>query len=233
MYSYSVKICPGDLDASGKLHTCILFMLSQEAADIDNTSLGIGKRETTDRGLLWVIIWQKAEIYSLPTYDDIITVETWPGKQRHMLFLRYTRFLDKNGNVLADMSATWVLISKDSRQLISPEDYGISFKETITGFEISPPKAPQKLDTDKFSYFIAPYSYTDMNGHLSNTRYFDIAEDLIPDIAVSKTPKRISVEYSSEILMGEKIKISYGSKDEKYFFSGDGDVHKFTLLYEY
>ena len=77
-------------------------------------------------------------------------------------------------------SALWTLVDEQTRKVVFPEKYGVVIEGEVTGQEIALPSSPRKLELTEADPFQVPYSYVDLNGHMNNTRYFDLAEDCIP-----------------------------------------------------
>ena len=227
------KLGGSDVDMHMKLRTSTMFSLMQQAASMHCDALDLGPEHTIGRGFLWVITRQKAEIISMPKYEDDIILETWPGNTKHVIFPRYYRFLDKNGNVLVNASSVWTLIDASARTLATYDKHGISLEGLVTGEEITLPRAPQPIDFSVQREFIVPYSYIDLNGHMNNTRYFDLAEDLIQSPAMGDTLKSILVEYSNEARLGEKLNVNIGQDGKKYFVCGSTDKPIFKILLDY
>ena len=233
MYSRKLTVKSTDVTLKNTLRPSMLLTMVQEATVDHTTKLGFGKGKTFDNGFLWVILKQELRITRMPRYDETVKLETWPGDTMHMFFPRYSRMLDENGEVLATVSAIWTLIDSNSRCLIDPAKEGIDIHGESIGKDLPFPSGIKHIPVTSSIEYTVPFSAADINGHLGNMRYLDIAEDLIPEISSAKDPKTILCEYSSEIRYNEKITISFGSDGNRCYFSGDGDKHKFSLLFEY
>ena len=178
VYEKQYKLCSCDVDMYRRLRLSQLFTFTQEAAIHHTEILGAGREKTLDRGFLWVITMQHAEITRLPEYDEEITLTSWAGKTMHVMFPRYFEVADKNGECIIKGSALWVLMDANSRKLVFPDVEGISIDGIQTGREYKLPTPLKPQDTDKTELFTVPYSFCDINGHMTNTRYFDLAEDI-------------------------------------------------------
>jgi len=222
-----------DVNMYKKLKTSSLFSLLQQAASEHCLQLGYSSEYTMNRGFLWVITRQKAEILSLPSYEDVISIETWPGPTRHVIYPRYYRILDSTGNVLINASSVWTLIDANTRSVATYDRHGIRLDGTVTGYEISLPRAPEQIEFKWEHDFVVPYSYIDLNGHMNNTRYFDLAEDMIQSPAAGDMLKALTVEYSNEALLNETINIKIGQDDKRYYICGDTDKHIFKIFLDY
>lgn len=216
-----------------KLRTSSMFSLMQQAASMHCDALGLGPEHTIGRGFLWVITRQKAEILSLPGYEDEIVIETWPGITKHVIFPRYYRILGSDGKVLVNASSVWTLIDARTRSLATFDKHGISLEGLVTGEELTLPRAPQTIEFSSEHQFTVPFSYIDINGHMNNTRYFDLTEDLIESSAAGDVLKSIVVEYSNEARLGERLCVSVGQNGKKYYVCGSTDKPVFKILLEY
>jgi acyl-ACP thioesterase len=78
-----------------------------------------------------------------------------------------------------------------------------------------------------------PFSFVDLNGHMNNTRYFDLAEDMIGESAKGRQLKEISTEYSSEIKIGESMELKWGNEDDLYYLEGNTERRVFRMSLKY
>ena len=74
VYSTSLRLRNKDVNLHRRLRTSTLFELLQEASIKHTEDLGMGRDKTLDKGLLWVVTLQRAEITRMPEYDETITV---------------------------------------------------------------------------------------------------------------------------------------------------------------
>ena len=234
MYTRTLRLKNKDVDLHRRLRTSTLFELLQEASIAHTEALGMGREKTLDKGLLWVVTLQRAEIARMPVYDETITLETWPGETMHVLFPRHYRVLTEDGTPLIRASALWALVDEKTRRVIFPARYGVAIDGMVTGNEIELPSPPRKAEAGSEALFGVPYSYVDLNGHMNNTRYFDLAEDHIPAAAQGRPLRLVETEYAGEALMGDVISIAVEeSQDGEVFVSGDCGKKIFRMKFVY
>lgn len=227
------KLGNADVDMHLKLKTSAMFSLLQQASALHCEALDLGPEHTVARGFLWVITRQKAEITRLPRYEEEIVIETWPGPTKHVIYPRYYRIKDSDGNVLLRVSSVWTLIDANTRTLATQDRHGIRLDGLITGDELTLPRAPREMEISRSHDFTVPYSYIDMNGHMNNTRYFDLAEDFIPSPSAGDKLRAVTVEYSNEARLGELIRVGIGQDGNNYYINGSTDKQIFRMLLEY
>ena len=233
VYSLSLRLRNKDVNLHRRLRTAMLFELLQEVSIRHTEDLGMGRTKTLDRGLLWVVTLQRAEIARMPEYDETITVETWPGETMHLLFPRYYRVLDGTGTPILSASALWALVDESTRRMVFPDRYGVEIRGVVTGNEIALPSPPRRAEGENVTQFVVPFSHLDLNGHMNNTRYFDLAEDRIPAAAEGKPLRRIEVEYANEARLGDELRITREDFPGGCRISGDTEKKIFRMQFEY
>ena len=230
VYQYEYRILSSDTDANRRLRLSRLMTMLQEASIAHTTELGMGREKTLDRGLLWIVTLQQARIARLPEYDEPIRVKSWPGKTMHLLFPRYYRIEDKKGNALVEASALWALMDEKTRRVVFPELYGVKIRGVHTGREIPLPVAPRMPQDGEPDTFTVPFSYVDLNGHMNNTRYFDLAEDRMPAALRCRPITGVQTEYAKEAKEGEAILLRSEVTSDTFLLCGEQNGAKLFRL---
>lgn len=230
IWTRSYKVLNKDVNMFQDMRTSRLMELIQEACIAHTEALGMGRNKTLDQGLLWVVLQQTMKIRRMPVFDEEITLETWPGNTMHVLFPRFFAVLDPQGNSLLEGSCLWALINAETRKMIFPDRYGIEITGDETRTQPALPTPIQRLETSQKRFFTVPFSYCDLNGHMNNTRYFDLAEDTMHAIAEGKKPASITTEYAKEARYQETIQVSWQEDDHSCYLSGDTDRNCFRIL---
>ena len=169
----------------------------------------------------------------MPEYDEELLLKSWPGKTMHLFFPRYYQMETEGGEILLRASALWTLVDQQTRKVVFPEKYGVAIEGEVTGQEIALPSSPRKLELTETVPFQVPYSYVDLNGHMNNTRYFDLAEDSIPASAAGKALRLVQTEYVSEARLGAALQVRWGEENGAFFLLGEGEKPVFRMRLEY
>lgn len=233
IYSEKFTLANKDVDLYRRLRTSRLFEMLQAVSVAHTEQLGAGRQQTLDHGILWVVIQQSIQIHRMPAYEETITVETWPGRTMHVLFPRYYEVKDAHGSVLIQGSSLWTLIDQKTRKMVFADDYGIDIAGNEQKEHLPLPKALHQEETEHHVSFTVPYSYCDLNGHMNNARYFDLAEDNTPCAAAGACLQAIAVQYSQEIRYGSTIDLNWAQKGSVLFLSGDEKQNHFRMKLTY
>ncbi len=233
MFSQELLLRSKDVDLHRRLRTSRLFELLQEASIRHTEQLGMGREKTLDKGILWVVGLQRAEIRRMPVYDEQLVLKSWPGKTMHLFFPRYYRLETAAGEELLNASALWTLVDQSTRKVVFPEKYGVVIQGESTGQEIGLPASPRRLELTEALPFQVPYSYVDLNGHMNNTRYFDLAEDCIPASREGRALRLIQTEYVSEARLGDALQVRWGGDGKAFYLLGEAEKPVFRMRLEY
>ena len=229
-FKLEYKIRNRDVDINKELKLSRLLEMFQEISITHTQNLGAGREKTLDKGFLWVIIQQDVHIYKLPEYDDELILESSPGKTMHVLFPRYYRLKDKEGNLLVKGSALWALIDANTRKLVFPDKHNIE----ISGEEdpdIDLPSVIPTLETLNSREYEVLYSYCDLNGHMNNTVYFDLAENIIKKENPDFNYTHLQSEFKHEIPYKSLFTVNWINKDNQYYFLGNNENICFKIMF--
>ena len=228
-YHIEYKILSSDVDLHRRLRLSRLFTLLQEAAIAHTEALGFGRGKTLDRGWLWVVALQQLRIQRLPVYDEHIVLDSVPGETMHTLFPRYYRISDASGSELLTVSSIWTLMNAETRSMASPQETGVLIHGMAADWDCFFPKPPKAaVDTAPVSWTV-PYSVTDLNGHMNNARYLDLAVDAMPARLRELPLREIQAEYAAELRLGDSMELRAEAREHSFLFSGFTDKRIFRL----
>ena len=232
-YSVRYTLKNKDVNLFRKLRTSALFELLQEASIAHTEILGMGREMTFDRGFLWVVLQQRIDITRMPEYGETITIETWPGTTMHVLFPRYYQVKDEEDQVLMNGSAVWALVDEQTRRMIFPDRNGIMIEGEMTGRETDLPLPLKRTETDHQASYTIQFCDCDLNGHMNNTRYFDLCENLLEHPARGKDPVKITAEYVQEARFRETVTVNWSEDENAAMLYGETEKTCFRMRFEY
>ena len=238
IYEKAYQLKSSDVNRWQRLRTSVLMRWLQEAAIAHTEELGMGRDKTLDRGILWIVSLQRTEILRMPVYDEKIIVRSWPGKTMHVFFPRYYELVSEDKQeTLVRASALWMLLDEKTRRFVFPDTYGIVIEGCMTGREAALPASPKSLPLTEEKRFAVPFSYVDLNGHMNNTKYCDLADDLLPFEKEGQLLKMLSAEYLHEIREGQDVRLrwGFGEGTPSAFLTGEDEAGTalFRLRLEY
>lgn len=219
IYKETLIVDSNDINPDLTLKIPSLFKYLQDLGMNGCELIGAGKKETLDKGLLWVYTRVYVEIYSLPTYQQEIEMITYPGKTSACFFPRYYKIMDSKGKVFIKASSMNVLIDKKTRSLVMnpplPQIDGVHFDDELDKPGRAIIKSSNSIGTHKVQF-----SEIDLNGHLNNTKYIETIINLKDrSFYESHKIKSILINYDKEISEKALIELR-GNVDESFEVEG-------------
>lgn len=196
-----------------------LYTLARELESIAEehaTMLGVGGDVLLPQGITWVLIKREALIHEMPVKGQQVTIETWPGKTRHGFFPRRFRFIDEEGKLLIECACQWALMDINERTMITSKDFDLTGTKR-EGEQKAPASKVVFPELTKSVERVVKAEEIDRNGHLNNAHYLRWIDQILPEgFSVSE----LWIEYSKEILEGEKVLLCYEIAEDAVFVKG-------------
>lgn len=177
IFTMSHQVDSTETDMFSRMRLSAFFRLLQKVSVLHCEALGAGRAVTLDRGILWVVTMHHGEFTRMPDYEEKVIIETWPGKTMYSLFPRYYRMTDMGGRELAKVSSIWTHVDMKTREVVPPAESGISIDQVVTGKEVPLPAVPVSIPSESTVIYKVPYSNIDLNQHMNNSCYYDLAEN--------------------------------------------------------
>ncbi len=220
VYIINKEITSVEVDFNLDTKLSNIFLFFQEVSSIQSEVFHIGKADTLDKDLHWVITRFNVEITRLPKYGEHIKVLTYPGSSNILFFNRHYRILDEKDNVLVKASSIWCVID-DKTHMVKKDPFN-GLKLPVVNMEDElplPNKVTYKEGKLEYKKTIR-YSDIDLNNHLNNTRYIELIQDAF-DIDFYKSHKltTLTINYLSELKLNDEVSI-YKDEDEEITIRG-------------
>ena len=174
-------------------------------------------------GLMWVVVRYEVCFERPVLSGENLCFQTWALPFRHKMSQRNVLLLDPDGETVLKAAGVWAVVDRETRKMIEPADYPLSFGTEVGDISLSRPSAPEKTELMHQLTYAVQEADLDMNLHMNNTRYFDLAESVLPASDREKQLRLVRAAFFNEARQGETIELSWGEKRNVRFFSGKKD----------
>lgn len=210
VYKQQFTLSNMHVDRYGRAKPATLLYFVQEAAGQHCRLLAVDQAKLSPKHLFWAVSRTRVQITRLPRLGETVSVETWPMPTTRVAYPRSVVAYDSQGNELFRSISLWVLMDDRTRAMILPDKSGISVDGTLTGTELSVPRAIAARPMERATAKTVGYSLLDGNGHMNNTYYMDWVADLLPSEFHQDHPVReFTVCYMNEAREGDKVDLSF------------------------
>ncbi len=208
-----------------RLKLSSFFDIMQDGAYKNADDYGYGFYDMVDKGLIWVISRIKVIWENDAYFEDELEFSTW-AKGLERLFFRRDYLLKSNSKTVAKATALWLIIEEKSRRPQRPTvitDYQTKFIEESAIDEV-----PRKIDIIEDTEFVFSKSVRhcdlDINGHMNNERYVELALDALPQGYFEKQLKTFEIEFKQESKFGDELIMTRKVLDNSVYVRACNDL---------
>lgn len=220
-YSEQIFINRHDADFMGYLKPGSLLRYAQQVATDQNTHLGFTPEFFVENHFVYLLAKQALEFYRVPRIDETLTVTTVPEKSRRAVNKRLTLVQDEQGKEVAFVDSRWVLVDTETRRIMrraSPLTEPYWNDRVERELEQNFPRAQELTDMPPRR---ADYLLCDLNGHLNNCCYADLACTAVPLEQVRRAPIRtMRIVYHREVPLGQMLSLAFGAAEGGWYTLG-------------
>jgi len=218
MYEKKYHLVVTDVDSYLDLRMSSFFQMMQDVAVEHAEILGIGKSETIDKGLFWVITRIALTVYKMPKYLDTVILRTYPGNDMKFIFPRYFQLVSESGEVLITASSSWCVLNKaDHRINLNPFNGKVLPTEHLDIEEPLPRKVTYNDELNEVERRSVRFSDIDLNSHLNNTRYIEYIFDTHSKEFYDKYQiHKLTINYEHELKAGDTVELLSNNQNPEY-----------------
>jgi acyl-ACP thioesterase len=194
-----------------------VLALFQDCSEDLTEGWGVGLDAMLEKGIIWVAAKVECQVRRLPEHCESVTVRGWAGRSRSGICPFHYELIDGSGQSAITGCSMWVLSDLETHSMMSPNIPKISLPtpepEGAPMPRMSPIKPPESFQETTRPVL---FSETDINGHLTNTRYVDWICDLAPMEFHKTHPMRgLRINYRSETFPGENVPLRWSLDDTR------------------
>ena len=211
-----------DFDRYGRLRPETILDIFQDVATMHAESLGTGRDDMLEHGVVWVVVRMKYEVVREPEHFQVVTARTWPHTLTNFSFMRDYELLDEAGDILVRASSEWVLMNLETRRFVKMKSLYDGPTDFVAdrSFDGKMRKVPSFDEDNRPVYEVMPTnSDIDLNGHVNNARYTNfIVDALDPDERGSV--RTFQIDYRHEAFPGEPLLVHSRVEEGRVLLKG-------------
>lgn len=219
---FTEKIKPGvkDIGKDNKIKNRAILEILENVGSYHSDKVGYGVLDIENTQLTWILLDWKLKVLNRPKYGQTLTINTWGRNMQKFFTYRDYEIYDESNNLCVIATSKWALINVKTGKL---------FRLTEDVINRYSPELKQVFNNEKIEKLIVPEKFSnimeykvirkdiDLNGHLHNLYYLDLAYEALPEDVYENRPfDNIEITYKKEIKIGDKIICKYSELEDKH-----------------
>ena len=209
-------------DCNNNLHLSGLLKFTQQVCFEHMELYGLPYESMFDMGMIFMLSKVYIRIHQMPRPNQQLKLRTCPLTPVGAQFLRAVTFEEETtGQELVRVYTSNLLVNPQTRKILRPAAFthplnAGDFPESMNIFKIAQPEvlhpAPDRP---------VRYSDIDLNGHINNTVYADIALDALDySLPATREIREFVIQYQSEAKPEDSLNLQTGSHDPNRWYVG-------------
>ena len=219
-----------DIDQETNLTNKAILSMFEDMGGLHSDLAGYGLKQIEETRISWVLLHWKFKILKHIKYiDGPIKVKTWSRGLFHACTYRDFELYNSKGELCVVGTSKWTLIHLE-KGLTRITDDILDKYTTETRFvldeELSKLREPEEI--------INIYNYTvqrsdiDINNHMHNLRYLDLAYEALPENIYNNTTtfNNVEIMYKKGATLGTNLNCYYTNLNNEHIVTIKGDDNK-------
>lgn len=207
-----------DIESSYKATNKALLKYLENVACKHSNEVGYGINNIEKTKVVWILLDWKFKVIERPQYGQTIKVRTWSRKMEKCSAYRDFEVYDENEKLLVIATTKWAIIDLETRKIkrMSEElakEYKSEPERSVFKEEIEKLHEPET--EEKSIQLKTRRTDIDINNHVNNLNYLDLAYEILPEEIYKQDLKNIRITYKQQTIPGETVSVSYTNQEGK------------------
>lgn len=238
IFKEKFKIQLKDIGKENYIKNRAILEIFENIGTYHSDMAGYGPNDIEKTGVSWVLLDWKLQVLKRPKYGQNLNVNTWGRTMKRSYTYRDFEMYDEQHNLCVIGTSKWVLVNANTGKITRINEevlkkYQIEEKSVFNIEELDKLKVPETYSLE-MNYKVCRRDI-DLNGHMHNLYYLDLAYEALPQEVYEKRPfDSVRIQYKKEIKLGDIVKCRYTFEDGKHIITicseDNARVHAIIIL---
>lgn len=229
-----------DINSNLELSNKGILSFFEDIGGFQSNEAGLGIKDIEQTRLSWILLHWKIKVLKNLKYDgNPVKVRTWSRGIKRACCMRDFELYDSNNELCVIGTSKWTLIHFDKGLVRLTDDLVHKYvydSKSVFGDDFEFKKLIEPDNYSSIYEYIVSRRDIDINNHMHNTYYLDLAYDALPkDIYENNSFNNFEIMYKNAALLGEKLKCFYSFVDGEHFVTikneDESKLHAIIKLY--
>lgn len=242
IFKENFKIQLKDIGKNNYLKNIGILEILENIGTHHSDIVGYGPNNIQEKGVSWVLLDWKIQVLNRPKYGQNLNVNTWArpinGEIKKTHTYRDFEIYNQQNELCVIGTSKWVLVDINTGRIARINDevikkYELEDRSVFNNEELGKINTPEVFNNE-LEYNVARRDI-DLNGHMHNLYYLDLAYETLPQDVYEKRPfDNFRIQYKKEIKFGDVIKCKYTFDNNEHivtiFNENNTKVHAIIIL---
>ena len=210
-----------DTNLKQELTNTSLLRFLEDIAGMHSEKVGYGATSIESTKRTWILLAWKVKVFKRAKMNETVKVVTWSRMIEKFYAFRDFKVFDKDDNLLAIATSKWIYMDTENLKIVKvQEDVASCYEsEPESVFEEISDIKLKEPDSDYINEieFKITRNLIDINNHVHNIHYMDIAKEALPeDVYLNDELNSFEIMYKKEIKAGSLVKAYYTYENEEH-----------------
>ena len=209
-YTEQMTVLDGDSDFRRCLKPSALFRYVEQVSADHARAYGMDHAFFRERRSVFLVGKQALRVWRMPGRAEKINLTTACEAFKKGTMKRLTTITSETGEKLALVDCRWMIVDTEAGRILRTPGWTMPDCQNDDLPEELPQIVHKSQPLTAAGERRASYSMCDLNGHINNSLYLDIACDALPQEVVEAAPLSFaSIKYHREVPMGQSVQVFY------------------------
>jgi len=221
IYTETMTVMNSDADFRSLLKPSALLRYVEQVSADHARAFGMTDQFFKDHGIAFLVGKQALKFDRVPRRAEKLTLTTRAEGSKRGSVKRITTLTDAEGRQVAMVDCRWIVASLAENRILREPGWTVEgfWNDSVEG-EL-PLHLHKTKELTSAGEWTARYSQCDLNGHINNAFYLDVACDALPLDVVRKAPVTFaSINYHREVPMGTSMELFYAPSADGWYVIG-------------
>ncbi len=237
IFEKEMEIGIEDVGKNALITNRTILRILENIGGYHSDKVGYGLLDIEKNGVTWILLDWKVQVLKRPKYGEKLLVKTWGRNPKKVTIGRDYEIYNENKELCVIGTSKWALIDIKNKKIgrMTQEvidKYEIEEKTVFEESEIEKVKIPNEIMSS--SKFKPTRRNIDVNGHMHNIHYLELAYEKLPEEVYRNRPyNNFRISYKKEIKLGDTITCNYAFQDNRHIivFKNEDAINSIVELW--
>lgn len=213
IFNEKVKIQLKDIEKGNYIKNKGILEIFENVATHHSDLVGYGPNSIKETGISWILFDWKIKVIKRPKYGQTLSINTWGRLKKKVYTYRDFEMYDEDGNLCVIGTSKWAIVNIETNKIEKITDeiyerYQLEEKDVFNVGELEK-ISEQEEYSKEFIYHVSRRDI-DLNSHMHNLYYLDLAYEVLPEEVYKKRPfNEVRINYKKEVKLGDIVRCRY------------------------